>query len=108
MGGRSRRKGVRGELEAAAALRAIGIQARRGCQYSGTPDSPDLTNDRGIHWEVKRCEALSLYAAMAQAGEDAKHKIPAVLHRRNAPNNEWLVIVRLRDLKSFAAAVLMP
>lgn len=100
MGRRSRDKGKRGEREAAEALREhLGVQARRGVQYHGGPGSPDLaTSLPGVHFEVKRCESLSLYAAMDQAARDAAGKIPVVLHRRNG--KEWLVVVQLRDLKA--------
>jgi Holliday junction resolvase len=51
----SRRKGKVGELAAAKYLRSLGFDARRGCQYAGGPDSPDLTakNLPNVHIEVK-------------------------------------------------------
>jgi Holliday junction resolvase len=52
----SRQKGKRGELEAAKYLRSLGFtSARRGVQYSGGPDSPDVVCDElpGVHIEVK-------------------------------------------------------
>lgn len=52
----SRQKGKRGELAAAHYLRSLGfISARRGVQYSGSPDSPDVVCDElpGVHIEVK-------------------------------------------------------
>jgi Holliday junction resolvase len=43
MGRKSREKGKRGELELAAELRRLfGIEARRGVQYCGGGDSPDV------------------------------------------------------------------
>ena len=39
----SRRKGKEGELEVARILRDHGYDSRRGVQYSGSPDSPDVT-----------------------------------------------------------------
>ena len=38
----SRTKGKRGELELAKALRLYGYDARRGQQYHGGADSPDV------------------------------------------------------------------
>ncbi|KKN88300.1 hypothetical protein LCGC14_0248620 [marine sediment metagenome] len=91
-------KGKRGECEAAAELiRLFRCEARRGRQYQGSPESPDIkTTIPKVHFEVKRTEYLSLYAAMDQAEEDAGTDIPVVLHRRN--NKDWLAIVALDDL----------
>ena len=104
MGKRSRDKGKRGELEAAEALRAIGIDAARGCQFAGGEDSPDIrTAVPDVHFEVKRTEALRLYDAIAQATKDAAGKVPVVLHRRS--RSEWLVVVPLKELQRFAVQV---
>jgi hypothetical protein len=58
----SKRKGKRGELEFAAVLRAEGFQARRGQQFSGSPDSPDgawSQNERNsMNPESNKPEAL--------------------------------------------------
>lgn len=97
-GSHSRNKGARGELEWAAQCRAEGWEsARRGCQYSGGPDSPDVTcKELPFHFESKRTEKLSLYPAMQQAEADAPDGIPpVVVHRRN--HHEWLVIMRAED-----------
>jgi hypothetical protein len=102
MGAKSRRKGARGELEAAAELRRLfGVEARRGCQYHGGDDAPDVKAaiDR-VHFEVKRVEALRLYPALEQAVGDAGQNIPVVLHRAN--QQPWVAIVRLDDLPELA------
>ena len=98
MGLRSRNKGKRGEREAAAELRRLfGADARRGRQYCGGDESPDVATDiDDVHFEVKRCESLRLYEALAQAIADAGDKIPVVLHRQN--RQPWVAIVRLEDL----------
>lgn len=98
MGLLSRNKGKRGEREAAAEIaRLFHIDAHRGRQYQGSDDSPDIvTAIPDTHFEVKRCEAFRLYAALAQAIEDAGTKIPVVLHRSN--EHPWVAIVRLDDL----------
>lgn len=69
----SRQKGASGERELARELaRVLGCRARRGQQYSGSPDSPDVVTDiPGIHIECKRTETLRLYDALAQARRDA-------------------------------------
>jgi len=89
----SRNKGVRGELEVAKLIAANGFEARRGQQHAGGGDSPDVVHSMpGIHVEVKRTEALQLYAAMEQAIEDAKPgNDPVVFHRRN--DKPWVVIM---------------
>lgn len=98
MGAKSRRKGKRGELEAAAEIRRLfGIHACRGRQYQGSDDSPDLRTEIPlVHFEVKRKERLCLYEAMEQAVDDAGDNLPVVLHRANG--KPWLAIVRLEDL----------
>lgn len=87
------KKGKVGELEAAALLRKHGFEARRGQQYKGGGDSPDIIHNlEGFHIEVKRVEALSLYTALDQANADKKSSESAlVLHRRN--KRPWVVIM---------------
>ncbi len=100
----SNRKGKKGELEAAALLREYGFEARRGQQYSGGGDSPDVVHSiPGIHIEVKRTETLSLYKAMEQAREDSAGKVPVVLHRRNG--KEWLAILPAGELLSYLECI---
>ena len=102
MGARSRRKGKRGELEAAAEIRRLfRVEARRGRQYQGTDESPDvLAAIPEVHFEVKRVEALRLYESLAQATEDAGDSVPVVLHRAN--RRPWVAIVLLDDLPRLA------
>ena len=99
MGKMSKRKGAVGEREAAAKLNdVLGTRFHRGRQYQGGPGSPDLAGDLpGLHVEVKRCERLSLYRAMAQARRDASvDQVPAVIHRANGRG--WLLVVAVEDL----------
>jgi Holliday junction resolvase len=97
VGKRSRDKGKRGEREFAAEMRRMGFAcARRGVQYAGGADSPDVVGIPGCHIEVKRAEALNVYAALDQAMRDADPgSAPIVAHRRNG--RPWVVIVRLED-----------
>lgn len=100
---RSRNKGKQGEREAAAELtRLFGVEARRGCQYAGGPDSPDIqTSIPGVHFEIKRSERLRLYEAIVQAAQDAPvNTVPVVLYRAN--NKPWLVVLQLNDLQQVA------
>lgn len=90
----SKRKGKVGEREFAALLREHGFDARRGVQFSGGADSPDVVSDAltWLHFEVKRTQALNLVDACAQAEGDSGGKPWVVAHRRNhAP---WLITMR--------------
>lgn len=93
----SRRKGAVGEREIAKYLREHGfIEARRGQQFKGGADSPDVVGLTGFHIEVKRVERLDLNAAMEQSIRDsAPDEKPIVVHRRN--NDYWKVTMRLDD-----------
>ena len=97
----SRNKGKVGEREFAALLREHGFDARRGQQFAGGADSPDVVSDAlaWLHVEVKRVQNLNLTDACAQAEGDCGRGAPAghrkpwiVAHRRNhAP---WLITMR--------------
>jgi hypothetical protein len=102
MGLRSRNKGKRGEREAAAEIaRLFRVDARRGRQFSGSDDSPDIrTSIPRVHFEVKRVESLRINAALDQAISDAGANIPVVLHKQN--HRPWVAIVRLDDLPELA------
>lgn len=94
----SRAKGVRGELEWRDYLNENGLDARRGRQYCGDPDAPDVKSDldEWFHTEVKRVERLSIHAAMEKAEEDCgDDAVPYVAHRRN--RKPWLVTMRAID-----------
>ena len=105
MGRASREKGKRGEREAAAELGGIiGVAARRGVQFHGGPDSPDVVIDAAIHVEAKRVESLQLYPALDQATADAPAgKVPIVWHLRN--NKPSVVIVETSRLVDLARAI---
>ena len=90
----SRQKGKRGELELVHWLKDKGIMARRGQQFKGTPDSPDIECEylRKFHIEVKRVERLNLYEALEQAENDKdKNEVATVWHKKN--RKEWVVIL---------------
>jgi hypothetical protein len=90
----SRDKGKRGEREFAALLSEHGFHARRGQQFSGGEDSPDVVSEAlaWLHVEVKRVQNLNLTDACVQAEGDCGGKPWIVAHRRNhAP---WLITMR--------------
>ena len=88
----SREKGKRGERQWRDELRANGYAARRGQQYAGTEESPDVICESlsSIHFEVKAVERLRIHDAMNQARKDCgSEKVPIVVHKRNY--RMWLV-----------------
>lgn len=91
----SREKGKRGEREFAAYLREHGYAAKRGVQYHGGPDSPDVIGLPGVHIEVKRTEQLRLYDWLDQARNDAGPQIPLIAHRKNGKG--WVAIMPMDD-----------
>ena len=93
----SNAKGKRGEREFAKFLRDKGYNARRGQQYAGGGDSPDVITDLDpLHFEVKRVEAFQLYKALAQARFDADFmRLPVVAYRRNKEN--WVAVLDMHD-----------
>jgi hypothetical protein len=95
----SRAKGCRGEREFRDVLRTQGFTARRGQQFSGSPDSPDVICKElpNVHWEVKRTQSGNPYKWLDQAMQDCGlHKMPIVVHKRNGRN--WIAILDIDDL----------
>lgn len=92
MGSMSRRKGKSGELEVAALLREHGFEGKRGAQFKGGIDSPDVAGLPGHHIEVKRVEAFNLYDALDQAIRDSGGQAtPVVFHRKNGRG--WVAVI---------------
>lgn len=89
----SRRKGKNGELAFAKLLSEHGVPARRGQQFRGGADSPDILCDLPFHFEIKNTERLQLEAAYAQAVADCPaDKTPAIAHKRN--RGEWMITLK--------------
>lgn len=92
----SKRKGADGERELARKLRELGFEnARRGVQYQGGQDSPDVVGIDGFHIECKRVEKLNIEDAMQQSERDAGTNVPLVIHRKD--KERWKVTLRLED-----------
>lgn len=110
----SRDKGAVGEREFAALLREWGYgDAKRGLQFKGGPDSPDVSGVPGVHFEVKRTEVFRLYAAVDQARRDADGKaIPVVAHRCNHKartcRGDWLFVLGPDDFRRLIAGYSPP
>lgn len=98
----SRAKGKRGELELAKRLTELGHPARRGVQFKGGEESPDVVcpSLEGFHIECKltaTCQMFSpaqLMAWDAQARADAGRKVPLVCHRWNGSRQWWVRVLR--------------
>ena len=90
-------KGKTFEREIARYLREHGYtEARRGQQYKGGADSPDVIGIKGYHIEAKRTERFDLYGALEQSARDAANgEIPIVIHRKNGKQS--VVILTLDD-----------
>lgn len=94
----SKQKGKRGELELAHFLTDAGYPARRGQQFKGGEDSPDIICDslEEFNIECKRTERLQLYKAMKQSEDDCGDtQKPIVFHRQN--KQDWIVILKASD-----------
>lgn len=104
----SRAKGQRGERQWRDELRAHGYAARRGQQFSGLPDSPDVICGElaWLHFEVKSVERLNIEDAMDQARHDSGSKVPVVAHRRNF--RSWLVTMDAETFFQFLRGLLPP
>lgn len=104
----SRQKGARGERLLRDVFIEHGFPARRGQQFAGGTDSPDVIvpDLPWMHVECKFVENLNIHKAMEQATRDADGKTPIVFHKKK--NEDWLVtltkedffelLVRLHDL----------
>lgn len=101
----SRRKGKEGELELARILRTYGFDTRRGQQFKGGGDSPDVMGLPGVHIECKRVQSLNVEKAMVQSRTDAEgtDDVPVVMHRRD--REKWKVTMDLDEfMKMYIAA----
>lgn len=92
----SRAKGARGERQWRDQLREAGYTARRGQQFAGGTDSPDVVcEELGVfHFEVKCVQALNVDKTMREQAEpDAgPNKLPIIAHRKD--RSQWLVTMK--------------
>jgi hypothetical protein len=101
----SKKKGSRAELALSHELtRLFKVDARRGQQYQGGQDSPDIVFDKRISIECKHVNKLNINQAMLQSKNDsAPSQVPVVIHK--ADFKPWLVTVPLDDLIKFAKII---
>lgn len=93
----SRQKGARAERMLRDIFIAHGFSSRRGCQFSGSPDSPDVVvpDLPWLHVECKFVEDLDLYKAVEQAERDAGPKFPVVFSKKS--HKDWLVTMSVES-----------
>jgi Holliday junction resolvase len=105
IGKRSKQKGAQGEREVAALMREFGFVARRGLQFKGTADSPDVEhNIPGFHVEVKYRRAMDFHRWLAQCEVEAgEGKAPLLFWRRD--KTSWLVVLHADDFLRLAGEV---
>src|SRR4051794_3191092 len=99
----SKKKGSRGEREVSILLKDHGfLESRRGVQYQGSPESPDVVGLPGFHVEVKfLASGLNVYNSLKQAELDAGDEdIPVVFYRKVSKVNRslpWTVTLYAHD-----------
>lgn len=98
---KSRNKGKRGERELVAFLRSYGIECRRGQQYRGGKDSPDvLLDDLQTWWHIE-CKVgygfswKRLVAWWKQASNEAGPGKTTLVFWK-PPRQNWLVFAENR------------
>ena len=105
MGALSCNKGKAGEREFANLLKSLSIEARRGRQYCGLPESPDVIGPDGLYIEVKRRKRITIQAHLAEARATAGGlAVPVLAHRRD--REDWMVTIYAADLVKFARRIL--
>lgn len=106
----SRAKGARCERELRDLFRTHGFgQARRGQQFCGHPDAPDVVVPElpWLHLESKAVQNLNVPKAMEIAVLDAGGaKTPVMFHKKNG--TDWLVTMRQSDWFLFLKAFIKP
>ena len=87
-----RQKGARGERLWRDELREQGFEARRGQQFSGGSESPDVVCEelKNLHMEVKFVEREAIRNWMAQAQKDAKDPEKCIVAHKTS-RHDWLV-----------------
>ena len=105
-----RQKGARGERELSEWLRGYGYAARRGQQYAGHPDAPDVVTDLDpyIFFDSKRVETLQIHKALEQVVRDEgkRGRVPVVMFKRN--RSEWIAIMPAKDFMRLVTALYPP
>jgi len=104
----SKAKGARGERMLAALLTAAGFPARRGQQFHGGSESPDIICPALArwHWEAKFTEHCRLDDWLKQVEADSNGKPSIIAWKRS--HNPWLAVVKLDTLIDLIREALPP
>ena len=93
----SKNKGKAFELKVSHMIKDFGFAARRGQQFQGTPESPDIISELPFNFECKAVEKLNLWDAWEQAKSDSgASEMPAVVFKRN--RSDILICMEFSDL----------
>lgn len=97
IGKMSRSKGKTFEREISKVLRERKFDARRGRQFKGTNDSPDIISEAlsEFHIEAKARENLNLWDTYSQCLKEAPEKMPLIVWKRN--RKVPLAVLELHD-----------
>jgi hypothetical protein len=100
-------KGKSYERTVAKIVRSFGFDCRRGQQFSGGEDSPDVVSEElnWLHFECKHSKVVKIYDWIDQATRDAgESKIPLVAFRRDRSDD--MVSLRLSDFMGIIREVM--
>jgi len=101
-------KGARGERWFANYLTDWGFPARRGQQFKGTKDSPDIScetlEDLGFHLESKFTQTISMYPTLEKGLEDSGGVAPLVLYKKD--NKPPITFMYLQDFMKLLVLLL--
>lgn len=106
LGKKSKNKGKTFERTVSHLFKDRGFTARRGQQFKGSPDSPDVVVEEipEINLECKAVEKLNLYEAMDQAAKDCSpSQFPVVIQKRN--NKGIIVSMRVEQFMDFIEVI---
>lgn len=99
-----REKGKLGERRARDIVKSWGINARRGVQYRGDPEAPDVVCEADIYVEAKWRAAGHPGKWLAEAAVEAPlNHVPCVIHKR--PRQPELVTLYAEHVPAFVDAV---
>lgn len=100
-------KGKSYERLVAKKVRDFGFDCRRGQQFSGGEDSPDVVSEdlNWLHFECKHSKVVKIYDWIEQATKDAgSSKVPVVVFRRDRSDD--MVSLRLMDFMGIIREVM--
>lgn len=81
----NKRKGKVFERECSKMIRDRGFDCRRGQQFRGSKDSPDIVSEnlQEFHFECKFKQNLNLWDTLKKCLEEAPEKLPVIIWKRD-------------------------